>query len=540
MKALELTIDFRRFKGTHILIGKSLTAVAGNNGTGKSTILGLLANSSQFPKCKTLLGKPYRGEFSELFKASAGDDPSGQHIGLKYADHGNIKNVTFRTGWQQKGERFRIIPKRETEDGKTTEAKIESPIIYLGLSRLYPVGEVRTSIETRGQRWANPEEQEWFVSNYSRILSMYDDIKSVSNLSITGLSQKRGTGVQTESYGPTANSAGQDNLGQILMSVLSFKRLAGEMGTEWDGGLLLIDEIDASLHPAAQLRLIKLLLDESRNVSFQVVFTTHSTTVLKELSSKNQHNAADSAGDVEVAYLTDANEALEAKRNPSWMTMENDLLVTNSAIATRKVGVFSEDAEARWFIKELLTAKRPDLLRKIDLIEAALGCDQMIALYKSDFSYFRDHVVVFDGDVSENQLKKIPPSLRKNGSNILNLPGTVRPESVIWDFLSSTHPEDDNGLWQSLDRAGVSRRSLIEIGPDSEHYSGEGSERNRYKSWFHDYEGIFSDTHVIEHWIQNNQASADDFLKKFINAYNSVAGRTTSEMVPVELGSDQD
>ncbi len=39
--------SFRQFTDKDILLGERITAIAGINGTGKSTILGILANSSQ-------------------------------------------------------------------------------------------------------------------------------------------------------------------------------------------------------------------------------------------------------------------------------------------------------------------------------------------------------------------------------------------------------------------------------------------------------------------------------------------------------------
>lgn len=99
--------------------------------------------------------------------------------------------------------------------------------------------------------------------------------------------------------------------------MLSFKKLKRDMGADWDGGLLLIDELDATLHPAAQLRLISLMEKEAKSVGYQIVFTTHSTVILKELSGKNQFNKEGGPGDIEIAYLTDANRKLIVKRNPT-------------------------------------------------------------------------------------------------------------------------------------------------------------------------------------------------------------------------------
>ena len=47
MKVTKLDLcDFRLFNNAEVYIGKKITAIAGNNGTGKSTILSLLDNSS--------------------------------------------------------------------------------------------------------------------------------------------------------------------------------------------------------------------------------------------------------------------------------------------------------------------------------------------------------------------------------------------------------------------------------------------------------------------------------------------------------------
>ena len=56
---------------------------------------------------------------------------------------------------------------------------------------------------------------------------------------------------------------------------------------------------------------------EAKSVGYQIVFTTHSTVILKELSGKNQFNKEGGPGDIEIAYLTDANRKLIVKRNPT-------------------------------------------------------------------------------------------------------------------------------------------------------------------------------------------------------------------------------
>lgn len=538
MKAIRLYIDdFRQFKDCEIVIGNKVTAIAGNNGTGKSTILGLLANSSELRGQKTYIGKTFRGEFSELFSGSPEHDPTGSKIRLDYLERGQEKSVVFRTAWQNKRTRFRVIPKRKLENGRTTESKLESPVIYLGLSRLYPFGEADArTLKRHAQQWDSNDDRKWFINEYVKILSMPTiNIQSVSNFDIAQ-SRKRGTGIETDVYGPSANSAGQDNLGQILMSVLSFKRLARTLGDDWDGGLLLIDEIDATLHPAAQRKLIDLLLKESGASNFQVVFTTHSTVVLDYLSDKISPVTQDGPNDIEIAYLSDASRSLEIKRNPSHHTMVNDLFVRTPGMSTTKVGVFCEDEEARWLVKELVEALYPMLLPKLHFIEAHFGCDTLLKLYCGDYPYMKDRIVVLDGDVSDDKIcEHIPKQLLRGGGNLIKLPGSIRPEELIWNYLIGSDAGDP--VWTSLAPYDYTYRAIKENGPRSPEYAKESSERNKYKAWFRDHRVVFKEARVVKAWTDAEPNLTWSFIEELVTSYNQVAKRTSADRIPMAKGT---
>ena len=62
--------DFRLFKEQKIVLGRQITVLCGRNSTGKSTILGMLANSGELKKKDgtTYTNKAFKAEFSELFK----------------------------------------------------------------------------------------------------------------------------------------------------------------------------------------------------------------------------------------------------------------------------------------------------------------------------------------------------------------------------------------------------------------------------------------------------------------------------------------
>ena len=62
-------IPFRMFRNLTINISERLTVIAGHNGIGKSTLLGLIANGSELKSSegKTLLKRSFQAQLHELF-----------------------------------------------------------------------------------------------------------------------------------------------------------------------------------------------------------------------------------------------------------------------------------------------------------------------------------------------------------------------------------------------------------------------------------------------------------------------------------------
>ena len=518
--------DFRQFQDKEILLGKRITVLAGRNSTGKSTILGLLANSGELKKKDgtTFTGRQFRAEFSEILHGSKKYDASGsERIQIEVVDDdGNVVDYrSFRTAWQKDSgkDRFRIIPLKIFDDGKKTEAKMPIPVLYLGLSRLFPIGEAdEDRIQAKSVKFDDENQKEWFFDQYRNILSMHEVITCVDNYSIGETSKKNGVGIETEKYDYLTNSAGQDNLGQILLAILSFKRIKNSMDN-WNGGILLIDEVDATLHPAAQKRLIDLLAKEAKNAGFQVVVTTHSSDLLKHVCSKTKHNDVSCNNEIELYYFTNANRKMEIKRNPEYSSIENDLLVTSMLQNSNKVKLYSEDAENRWFIKNLV----PDLTPYVDILDVRIGCSQLMSLYKGDPNYFGNAVIVFDGDVSDDDLNTVPEQLRKRLNNIVRLPGIKRPEEVLYDYIISL--QSDHPYWEMASRVDMNWLYFSENGPLSDRYKAE-KDREKYKKWFLEHENVFETTKLFEFWKEDNKEMTEAFRQDFINAYNAVADRT--------------
>ena len=82
MKLKKLFIsDFRHMKDVDINFGDYLTVISGLNGTGKSSVLGLAGHLFSFRETtgtkfiyKTIIGKPFETEYSEIFKFCSNSD----------------------------------------------------------------------------------------------------------------------------------------------------------------------------------------------------------------------------------------------------------------------------------------------------------------------------------------------------------------------------------------------------------------------------------------------------------------------------------
>lgn len=107
---------------------------------------------------------------------------------------------------------------------KLTESKLPLPSFYLGLGRLYALGETPyKNIEKFKTKKITSEEYSWLLDNYKNILSLDTiQVNSISNYTINKITSG---GINTETYDYLTNSCGQDNICIILYILLSFQNL---------------------------------------------------------------------------------------------------------------------------------------------------------------------------------------------------------------------------------------------------------------------------------------------------------------------------
>lgn len=513
--------NFRLFKDLNLILGKRITVIAGKNAVGKSNLLGVLGNSVELKKSKPLLQKQYRTEFGDLFKGSLDfDPPSSNKYRVNFCDD-NFSNITdyrdFRIAWQNNNTRFRLIPNRKLEGGKKTEAKVTWPTLYLGLGRLFPIGDAENEDINATKLKLTEEELFWFKEKYSSILTLSNEtVNTVAQIDINSNSHKKGIGINTDTYDYLTNSAGQDNIGQILCSLISFRRLRHALGEEYTGGLFLIDEIDATLHPLAQNRLFNLLNKEAKENQIQVAFTTHSMSLLEYITTKTYHNSYEENinNDIEIMYLTKDNDILEVERNPSYNYIRNELLLESIIHAKNKIKIYVEDLEAEWFLKNLLG----DFLGRLDIKVAKLGADSLIRLNEVDIEYFSSVIICLDGDVPQDKIDKFF-SRTKRPINIIRLPGDFSPEIVMYNYLLNMDGEHE--FLSKSRQVGFTKNYFRDKGPSS--YPGDLSQREKNEVWFNDHLSSFESFQLYDYWEVDNQDLVDRFNDEYKVIFNNLA-----------------
>lgn len=497
MNISELVITkFRHLNDIDITLGDRLTAIAGQNGTGKSTILGLLGHvCREKTSFKTFDNKRFATEYSEIFKFSFPEyDKPKEHIyEVSFTDGTSTQVVSYARKERNKPESLRLRIGESTKEG----GKIDFPVIFLGLKRLHPLAQER-KVNSSAHHLSD-DELEYFKNAHNSILLLQDEITSEEVKS----NNKHFIAAKSENYDAIGNSAGQDNIGQIITAIISFQRLKAELGDNYRGGILLIDELDATLFPAAQRKVIEFLFRASAKLDLQVVFTTHSIEILEILlTTKYKYHS-------EVCYFHKA-EGPVKKADKSYLpTIIADLKaeVLIEKIKDTKIEVYLEDREAEQLLKTLLS---PEYNKRIKTIPASLGADELLRLANRRIPAFNNSIIVLDGDKTLS-LKKPRPS------NVIILPGLDSPEKIMFNYLQSL--DSSHSFWGGL--GGYTKqicfRDLNAI-----------SDRDQMKKWWRDqipFWGINGRT-LFNYWKAENTKEVErfniDFNKRLQKAYKKI------------------
>lgn len=450
-------IKFRGLKDVNIEFGSKLTVICGKNGTSKSTILGIVAQIFSFSKdqskkpvtvltnYKTLTNRSFKSAFNEHFRLSEEYDTAGSmDVKISLYDANVNKHLDKLTlglyGYKDRVKARPIVRGNDGIPGANQSRNVTHPVIYLSLARLLPIT-LRTDYATRDVQYISDNSEEIRVMNNQLLLKTTGSTVTATKGVIDSMV------VHSDNYDHESVSVGEDNVGQIIQAIFSFKRLK-ETYPDYHGGILLIDEADAGLFPAAQCELIKILTKAAKQYDLQIIMTSHSPLIIEDIYNRSKQDDKS----FKTIYLTDTYGDIKTRNNLSWPDINADLHVQTVKIDEDlnlpKANVYFEDREGFDFFKQLI------IDRKINKIINPLGninisCSAILDLMARKIPEFTSKsLIVLDGDVANDNGDNAKKA--KKEKNLCLLPHTLPPDQMIFEFLYNLPPDDD--YWENRNR----------------------------------------------------------------------------------------
>lgn len=528
-------------------VGKKITVISGVNGVGKSNLLSLIASGSGSTKAKSTGGnfQPY---FTEFFKLDNSEPVEDYRLFIQYKniDDTDIftKRISFKNDTQ--GDRgIRVIPRTTNFEINSTvtqeinrvnkkygiggSARVPIPTIFLSLSRLYPIGESElftkniTSRNSFFQNEANLMYKKW----YNIVLpgSINNETDKVELLTKNATKSKTFY-IPLESTTAQTQSVGQDNLGHIISSLVDFYTLS--LQPEYSGGILCIDEIDASLHPSAQQRLFDLLNILADELNLQIFFSTHSLTLLKQII---YHHNKDNEN-YNLIYFKDQRYPFPTSYI-NYRSLKADLF-DEMKVPSPKVKLYCEDKDTKEILELLLVAannlniKYYNDLPQFETVPVFLGCEQLMKLPDYD-SNFTTVSILLDGDARiKDQIKIEDYIVNKEiikGKSTINhrdtivfLPNFLPPESYLYSILYEYVNKTDEHLdfWRTLfknpetanytsDRI---KQNIIDVHPLTNDTLKSKEIRNQLFDFC-------KDTDILTDYYRDNRKELENFVDDF-------------------------
>lgn len=522
-------LKYKRLENIEVTLGKGVISIMGTNGTCKSSLLHIISNSYQAlenssdylndSQCLKIIKAINQMVNPKIETLNKGDrkynDPAPEYIGNYYqCTYSNGLTLKFRKHNQKDSNRYRVIPKYES---KSNDKLPYGMVIYLGLGRLNAYGEYQddNSITKISSKSTLPQKYQ------KELLEKYNDFTRYHieelNYEKMGELKKRGD-FTTTLKGNDSNtiSAGEDNLLIILTALYSLKYFSESLKDEFKDvpGILLIDELDATLHPEFQAKLLTLFKEvciDYQNIN--IVFTSHSMSVLQECNRNKS----------KVIYLTDNITKVGQMTEPDEFkiraSLENRL--GRDYYSNRQIPVLTEDKQAQDFLNVIIDyfknsepykTQSEKALQHIKLIDSSFSSESLKKLFvesKIDRQNLQ-MIAIVDGDRESN------PTY-----SLIALPGKNSPEKIVFDICKSLKSRQDENeveilLTRLMDEHNCSIKYIedniiteikkidAKIGLLKEQgESTHGVRRNLNKVLYEKYSSIFVD--MFKFWVKDEK-----------------------------------
>lgn len=516
---------FRAIQDQEFEMGKWLTGIFGRNKTQKSTLLGIISQGFTIPddhvfaKEKTLDGYNFKSQMSEKFKFDVKYEEIGSHQWTLYlnksvTDHIPEYPIKSYDRYQDKNPiRFWYA-----KDKNSKINYVERPVYYLSLKRLNPIGESELNKKSPTTKLTENGLINDFSSAYADILT---DLSSLSAVPVIAKSGKEiFEGINANNYSYLTNSAGQSNVSRIILAVLSFQNLKEKYPNEYKGGILLIDELDATLHPLAQRKMLGFLHKKAKELDLQIVFTSHSKVILDELKKISLPDF--SGKNNKVLFLENGTNGITIKDIHSlrgYKEVEADLEVV--AYKPEKVKVYCEDTTATTLASIILPR---EIRNRVSFQTISIGLPQYITLYQKKFYDLQRGIIVMDGDW-KTVLSDAQQYVAKKAKTIVALPKEECFEVAVYKLIKNMTTQDfENQFGIKQD---VVLRDYL---PAEFEIRKKPNEQKDFAKLFFKQTPIKNK--LFTYWKSLHLDECREFTKSFIEAFNFLAKKL--EIDPIE------
>lgn len=390
-----------------------ITAIAGKNGAGKSTILALACCAYHNEKNGFKLARrnsPYY-TYSDFFIQHASEvSPEGIEIRYGFANDKWKPTPQLPDG---KGIAYQVRRKKVGGKWSDYDSRLKKPVVFLGIERIVPHSE-RSQSRSYSKSFAAGKPKGWedvVKDTVGYILGKkYDEFRYLEHSKYSlPVVQANGT-----TYSGFNMGAGEN----ALFEIFSTMHACGQ------GALLVIDEIELGLHADAQRKFMEKLKETCLSTKTQIICTTHSKDIFDCLPDDARYFVESVGGKTKITEAISSEFAFAKLGN----------------VIDRELEILVEDEVAR----ALLLSALPSAIRTrvdIKVIGSATAiARQLAALYVRKSN--RKTLAIFDGDQRVKETNNInhAKSMAENTTPVFNewvkeriayLPGDTWPEAWI-------------------------------------------------------------------------------------------------------------
>jgi len=409
----------RGIKNITIELKYPITAIAGPNGVGKTTILQTIAclfhNDDKNYKPYRLSNakhQPSYYTFSDFFVFTRDEEKFQKGIEISYFFNDKKYSIKRYDRWSK----YERRPKRYVD--------------YIGISRILPSYEFTTFKNTFKGNYKSYNKTSLDINTKRQIINILNKpLNNIEEISSKRISFKLNN-IETENrkkYSSFNMGAGEEVTISLISRISSLK----------ENSLVLIEEIELGLHPSAQKKLIEELMKIVKEKKLQIIFTTHSPFIFKELPPEARILLKKKNNNLIAIY--------GASENSAFRELSGDKIFD--------LTIYVEDEIAKTILENLFDS---EISKKVQIIEVG-DKENVIKMLSAHFHNptLGKAIAILDGDVSNkvinNHCKK-HCRINEDKANekiqkfIAKLPSRFPPEKFILEKLI-----DNNKFREKID-----------------------------------------------------------------------------------------